>query len=205
MNILITAGPTYEYIDPVRFISNPSSGKMGFAVAEAAKARGHNVLLISGPTNLKPPHRVEFISVVSADEMLKAVLEAYKYANAVIMTAAVSDYMPIKVSKSKLKKGAKSLSLKLARTADILSTIGKKKGGRILVGFALETDDMERNAIKKLKSKNLDYIIVNDPSSFGADTLYATILGRNGYRAVLKNITKNSLAKKIVGLVERQV
>jgi phosphopantothenoylcysteine decarboxylase/phosphopantothenate--cysteine ligase len=155
--ILITAGPTQEPIDPVRFITNYSSGKMGFALAKVAKRRGAEAILITGPTHLSLPRRdVEVLPVQTAEEMRQAVLDRLERCSVVIKAAAVSDYRPVKTSKSKLKKGDPYQTLELERTKDILEEIGRKKGDRILVGFAAETEDLVVNARKKLKERISD-------------------------------------------------
>lgn len=161
--ILVTAGPTYEAIDPVRFIGNRSSGKMGFAIANAAAQRGAHVTLIAGPTHLETPHNVTRINIESSQDMLNAVLVHTKKTDAVIMAAAVADYTPSNPAKHKIKKDARSafLELKLITTTDILATIGKRKRKSVLVGFALETKDKLSLAKEKLLKKNLDLIVLN--------------------------------------------
>ncbi|MBM4347512.1 MAG: bifunctional phosphopantothenoylcysteine decarboxylase/phosphopantothenate--cysteine ligase CoaBC, partial [Deltaproteobacteria bacterium] len=167
--ILVTAGPTQESIDPVRFITNHSSGKMGYALARVAKRRGAEVVLVSGPTSIPLPRSdISLVSVKTAEEMRKAVDTHLKDCSVVIKAAAVSDYRPKEVSQKKLKKTTPSISLEMERTRDILGEIGKKKGKRILVGFAAETEDLVTNAKKKLKEKNLDLIVVNDVTKPGA-------------------------------------
>lgn len=193
-NILVTAGPTREPMDPVRFISNRSSGKMGFEIARAASRRGANVTLISGPTSQKPPDGVSFISVVKASEMERAVLENLRKATSVIMAAAVCDFKPSSISRVKLKKTEVS-SLRLKKTSDILKNIGSQKGRRILVGFAAETGKDIESARKKLYDKKLDFIVLNDISQKGAgfdvDTNIITIIDKKG------EVTDYPLMKKI--------
>jgi phosphopantothenoylcysteine decarboxylase/phosphopantothenate--cysteine ligase len=183
--ILITTGPTQEPIDPVRFISNRSSGKMGYALAQMARRRGAEVILIAGPVSLPPPRRdMKFVSAQSAEEMEKAVLANLKGSSVVIMAAAVSDYRPKVISERKIKKGDSDTSLMLERTDDILGRLGKRKGDRILVGFAAETEDLIANAQKKLTGKNLDLIVANDVTQpgagFGSDTNQVKILSADG-------------------------
>ncbi len=183
--ILITAGPTQEPIDPVRFITNRSSGKMGHALAQMAGRRGARVVLISGPVALPVPRTdIKFVSVRSAEEMEKAVFANVKGSSVVIMAAAVSDYRPKVTSEKKIKKGDSDASLELERTEDILTTLGKRKENRILVGFAAETEDLVANAKKKLKEKNLDLIVANDVTKagagFGTDTNQVKILYPSG-------------------------
>jgi phosphopantothenoylcysteine decarboxylase/phosphopantothenate--cysteine ligase len=182
-NILITAGPTREPVDPVRFISNRSSGRMGYALARAAVRRGANVTLISGPSNEKPPEQASFISVETAEEMERAVLKHLRKAAFIIMTAAVSDYAPAKTAKVKLKK-TDAISLKLKINPDILMKLGKKKGKKILTGFAAESGKNIKSAKSKLKEKNLDLIVLNDISQKGAgfdvDTNIVTLIDKKG-------------------------
>jgi phosphopantothenoylcysteine decarboxylase/phosphopantothenate--cysteine ligase len=196
--ILVTAGPTREPIDPVRFISNPSSGKMGFAVARAAEYRGGKVTLITGPTNLLDPNNVAVIRVNTAKEMALAVFENMENSDIIIKTAAVSDYRPKNHAEQKLKKEKDELVLSLERTQDILKEIGRNKKERILVGFAAETERLERHAEQKLAEKNLDIIvgnIVGQPDSgFGADTNTVTLFYKDGTKENLPKMTKDDVA-----------
>ncbi|MBI4849510.1 MAG: bifunctional phosphopantothenoylcysteine decarboxylase/phosphopantothenate--cysteine ligase CoaBC [Nitrospirae bacterium] len=193
-NILVTAGPTIEPIDPVRYISNRSSGKMGFAIAKAAARRGAKVTLISGPSSQMPPANISFVPVESASEMETAVLKYLPKATSVIMAAAVADFAPSTVNKSKFKKTEIS-AINLKKTPDILKKVGEKKGKRIVIGFAAETGKNIDNAKNKLKSKNLDLIVLNDISQKGAgfdvDTNIVTIIDNKG------KITDYPLMKKI--------
>jgi phosphopantothenoylcysteine decarboxylase/phosphopantothenate--cysteine ligase len=181
--ILVTAGPTIEPIDPVRFISNRSSGKMGYAIARAALRRGAEVTLISGPTSLTPPRGAHAVSVENAAEMEKAVLKNFRRATSLIMAAAVSDFTPAVINKSKLKK-SEFASLKLKETSDILKRISPQKGKRVIIGFAAETGRNIENVQKKLKEKKLDLIVLNDVSEegagFGVDTNIVTIIDKKG-------------------------
>jgi phosphopantothenoylcysteine decarboxylase/phosphopantothenate--cysteine ligase len=163
-NVLITAGPTYEAIDPVRGITNRSSGKMGYAIAEAAQGRGARVTLVSGPVDLSPPDGVDTIRVKSADEMYNSVMANLADATVVIMAAAVADYTPVQVADQKIKKRDGNLFLELEPTRDILAAVGRVKESRTLVGFAAETENLEANARKKLAGKNADLIVANDVS-----------------------------------------
>ena len=164
--VLITAGPTREKIDPVRYLSNRSSGRMGYAMAEAALRRGARVLLITGPTRLTPPHAAEVVEVESAEEMRRAVLERLPEATIVIKTAAVADYRPKVVQSQKIKR-AGGLTLELEPTTDILSEVARRKGSQIVIGFAAETENVREHARKKLTAKSLDAIVVNDVSQKG--------------------------------------
>lgn len=203
--ILVTAGPTYEAIDPVRFIGNRSSGKMGHALAKMAIRRGADVTLISGPSSLRPPRGARFIMVESAAEMRKAVMANLRDATAVIMAAAVADYTPKKAASEKIKKGKASLSIDLEKTEDILSEIGKKKGKKLLIGFAAETENLVANAKKKLKDKNLDIIVANNVkepgAGFGVDTNIVTIIDGKGKVEELPKMSKEDVAWRVLDRV----
>ncbi|MHC4476826.1 MAG: phosphopantothenoylcysteine decarboxylase domain-containing protein [Planctomycetota bacterium] len=170
MRFLITAGGTREYIDPVRFISNASSGKMGFAVARAALRAGHKVTLITAPTVQRPAIGARVVKVESAGEMFEAVKRHFGKCDCLIMAAAVSDYRPAREAKTKIKRGDKSISLELKPTADILKWAGRhKKKGQIVVGFALEDKQLRQRAEKKLREKNVDMIVANRPAAIGSE------------------------------------
>ena len=180
--VLVTAGPTCEDIDPVRFLSNRSSGKMGYCLAAASKSRGARTILVSGPTQITPPPDVEFVPVRSAEEMRSAVLSRLSAASIVIKAAAVADFRPKVKALEKIKKGDQDLTLELVRTPDILQEISQQKGDRLLVGFAAETENVLENARRKLMAKKLDLLVVNDVTAEGAgfevDTNVVTILVR---------------------------
>jgi phosphopantothenoylcysteine decarboxylase/phosphopantothenate--cysteine ligase len=199
---LITAGPTREHIDAVRFISNPSSGKMGYALAEAARSRGADVILISGPTSLPPPKGAKRVSVVSAKQMYDAVMAHVDLSHVVIMAAAVSDFRPVRTTDRKIKKEEAPATISLEPTDDILMTLGKTRQDRLLVGFAAETDDVEQNAIKKLKEKNLDLIVLNDllrtGAGFDSDTNAVMIIDRAGNKCELPVMPKTKIAAHII-------
>jgi phosphopantothenoylcysteine decarboxylase/phosphopantothenate--cysteine ligase len=200
--VLVTAGPTVEDIDPVRFVSNRSSGKMGYRLAEAARDRGARVILLSGPTSLPAPAGVELVSVRSAEEMARAADKHAVVASVVVGAAAVSDFRPASVASSKVKKRTGGMALRLVRTPDILAGLGRKKGSRILVGFAAESEDLVRNARKKLDDKNLDLIVANDVEAegagFGGDTNAAVLLRRDGGRVDVALTSKRELAERIL-------
>lgn len=202
MRVLITAGPTWEYLDDVRFLSNPSTGAMGFACAQAAARAGHRVTLVTGPSTLADPRGVKVIRVTSALEMRAAAMKAYAAAEAVIATAAVSDYRPARRAKGKIKKSAARLTLDLVRTPDILGEMGGRKGKRTLIGFALETKDEIANALGKLAAKKLDHVVLDSPAAFGADRIAATVIHANGSREMFRGISKKDLAKLLVGLLD---
>ncbi len=199
--LLITAGPNHEPLDPVRFISNRSSGKMGYALARMGVRRGAEVTLISGPTSLAPPAKVHLIPVKTAAEMRQAILKEFPKATAVVMAAAVADYCPEKFVAKKIKRGKKPIQIRLKPNPDILKEIGLKKNGQILIGFAAETDALEANAKRKLRDKKLDLIVANDVtqagSGFEADTNMAMIVDRNGGVHPLPLMSKDELADRI--------
>ena len=211
--ILVTGGPTQEPIDPVRFITNRSSGKMGYALAKMARRRGAEVVLVTGPTSLPLPRQdIKFVPVRSAEEMRKAVLNYMGRSSVVIKAAAVSDYRPKVISQKKIKKGNFDTTLALERTKDILEELGKKKGNRILIGFAAETEDLVANAKKKLREKNLDFIVVNDVTKpgagFSSDTNQVKIIYPSGKTRDLPLMSKEEVSQVIldeaVGLLERR-
>jgi phosphopantothenoylcysteine decarboxylase / phosphopantothenate---cysteine ligase len=202
VRFLVTAGPTREPIDPVRYISNRSSGKMGYAIVEAALDAGHEVILISGPVNLDPPARAQFVSVVTSDEMYEAVHRyAYK-CDVLVMCAAVADYKPRKVSAKKIKKKSEQLTLDLVPTRDILASLPQKDRQFFVVGFAAETNDVEENAQKKLRAKHCDVIVANDVSGpnsgMESDANQVTIFSRTGEKERIARAPKEIIARKLV-------
>jgi len=204
--VLVTAGPTVEDIDPVRFVSNRSTGRMGYRLAEAARDRGARVVLVSGPTSLPAPSGVELVAVRSTEEMARAVLSAAADARVVLMAAAVSDYRPAEVAPRKVKKGAQPLSLDLVRTKDILRSLGEAgRNGQVLVGFAAETENLREHARKKLREKHLDLIVANDVSrkdaGFASDTNVALLLDAAGGEEELPLMSKHELAERILDRV----
>ena len=205
INILISAGPTYESIDPVRFIGNHSSGKMGFAIANEAQKRGANVELVSGPVNLETPENVIRTNVKSAQQMKKEITDRFKNIDVLIMSAAVSDYKPVKEYENKIKKQEAELNIVLEKTPDILKDLAKIKKKQVVVGFALETENELENARQKMKRKNLDAIILNSLSDngagFGYDTNKITLITPSENRKFeLK--TKDLVAKDILNFIE---
>ena len=213
LKALVTAGPTYEAIDPVRFIGNHSSGKMGFAIADELAAMGADVTLIAGPSAQKSKQRsVKRIDVTSAAEMLEQCRQHFTPANVCVMSAAVADYTPVTIAQQKIKKHDQTLNIDLQKTTDILKTLGEaKRDDQLLIGFALETNDEEQNAIDKLKKKNLDFIVLNSLNDEGAgfkgDTNKITIIDRNLQKTNFDLKTKEEVAKdiclKIAELVKR--
>jgi phosphopantothenoylcysteine decarboxylase/phosphopantothenate--cysteine ligase len=199
--VVITAGPTRERIDPVRFLTNFSSGKMGYALAEAAVRLGAETILVSGPVSLPIPLGVKIENVESAEEMLQAVLAHFDNADIVIKTAAVADYRPKIIHAQKMKKQLGDSTLELERTIDILMTLGQKKSHQLVIGFAAETNNVEAYAQEKLMKKNADYIIANDvtraDSGFGTDTNTVVVIGKENYMKHFDNMTKKELATQL--------
>lgn len=209
MRIIVTAGPTREFLDPVRFLSNRSSGKMGYALARTALGRGHKVTLISGPCSLAAPAGARVKRINSAAEMLDAVKSALPRNDALIMAAAVCDWRPAKCAERKIKKSRRhGLTLRLEPTPDILRSVASRKGRRIFIGFAAETDNLERNALRKLKEKRLDMIVANDvtrpDSGFEAETNRAILLEAGGGREALPLMSKKALALRIIKWLEQK-
>ena len=205
--VVVTAGPTHEDLDPVRFIANRSSGKMGYAVAEAAARRGAKVILISGPTGLETPEGVERIDVRTAEEMLQAVQAQFSTVSIAIFAAAVADYRPAEPATAKIKRTKEALTIRLEPNPDILATMAKEKGDRLVVGFAAETDHVAENARKKLAQKNADIIVANDVTAEGAgfdvDTNIVTIFSRDSRDLPLPRMTKAEVAQRILDEVLR--
>lgn len=199
--ILVTAGRTEEYLDPVRMLTNPATGRMGFALAEAALALGGKVTLISGPTNLPPLRGIEFVPVVSAAEMANAALQHYPGTDVLAMSAAVSDYRPRAVAPEKMKKSAVTFQIELERTVDILATLGEQKTHALHIGFAVETENEVDNAKDKLRRKKLDLIVLNNPrhagAGFGVETNRVTLVDREGRVEELALMSKLAVAFKI--------
>jgi phosphopantothenoylcysteine decarboxylase/phosphopantothenate--cysteine ligase len=210
--VLINAGPTRENIDPVRFISNHSTGKMGIALADAACKIGADVTLVLGPVSLKPEsEKINVVNVISAESMANECLSRFKDCDIAILSAAVADYTPRKVSPVKIKKGMGELVIRLKPTTDIASRMGRvKRKGQILVGFALETDNEIENAVRKLKTKNLDMIVLNslrdEGAGFGHDTNLITIIDRNNnidkFELKSKEEVASDILKKIILLID---
>jgi phosphopantothenoylcysteine decarboxylase/phosphopantothenate--cysteine ligase len=200
--VLVTAGPTCEDIDPVRYLTNRSSGKMGYAIAEAAAARGAHVVLVSGPTALETPQGVERVDVRSTEEMLRAVQKHFTASTIAIFAAAVADYRAAEPSSSKIKRGADTMTIRLQPNPDILATVSRDKGERLVIGFAAETDGLAENARKKLVQKNADLIVANDVTSRGAgfnvDTNIVTFFARDGREVALPQLSKAEVALRIL-------
>ena len=204
--VMVTAGATIEAIDPVRYISNHSTGKMGYAIADALVRRGAEVVLVSGKTALQAPQGVRRIDVLSAEDMYKSSVKEFEQADCAVMCAAVADYTPVEVSNTKIKKNDASFSIELRKTKDIALELGKVKGSRKLVGFALETDNEQANAEKKLQSKNLDMIVLNslkdEGAGFGHDTNKVTFIDAT-HREELPLLAKSEVAERIADRIEK--
>ena len=205
--VLVSAGPTCEDLDPVRFLTNRSSGKMGYAVAEAAAKRGAKVILVSGPVNLESSAGIERIDVRTAEEMRRAVVEQFADASIAVLAAAVADYRPAQPHFEKIKKGSAPLTISLEPTPDILAEVAKNKGSRVVVGFAAETDHVAENARKKLASKNADLIVANDVTAedagFDRDTNVVTLFSCDGRDLALPKMPKSEVAQRILDEVVR--
>ncbi len=204
---MVTAGPTREYVDPVRYISNESSGRMGFEIARAAARRGWQVTLIAGPVALETPAGVRRIDVVSALDMLVATRKAFRAADVLYMSAAVADWRPKRKLSGKWRRkddGSEQTQLELVKNPDILATVARHKGARMVVAFALETGDGVRRAQAKLRRKNADWIVLNDASALNAPVSSVTILGRDGSMQRRKSSSKAATAAALVGLWDRE-
>lgn len=209
VNVLVTAGPTVERVDPVRFFTNRSTGKMGYALAEQAAKLGASVTLVTGPTNLEYPKGVQVVQIESAQQMLEAVMQRYHEADVVIKSAAVADYRPKHVFDQKMKKQPGEAVLELERTTDILRTLGERKEHQLLVGFAAETEQVDEYAQKKLASKNLDMIVANnvmtEGAGFGTDTNIVTLYKRSGESKELPILSKHDVATEVLKEVKEML
>lgn len=203
--VLVSAGPTIAPIDPVRYLTNRSTGKMGYAIAEEARDRGAEVVLVSGPTNLNPPKNVRIINIKTNEEMKNEIFNNFEWADIVIKSAAVADYKPKEYSKEKIKKGEGDLNICLTRDNDILKSLGDIKTHQVLVGFAAESNDVLKNAEKKLKNKNLDFIVANDITSsdtgFGSEDNKVVIISKNNEKLELEKMSKKEVASNIFDMI----
>ena len=203
--VLVSAGPTIAPIDPVRYLTNRSTGKMGYAIAEEARDRGAEVILVSGPTNLNPPKNVRIINIKTNEEMKNEIFNNFEWADIVIKSAAVADYKPKEYSKEKIKKGEDDLNICLTRDNDILKSLGDIKTHQVLVGFAAESNDVLKNAEKKLKNKNLDFIVANDITSsdtgFGSEDNKVVIISKNNEKLELDKMSKKEVASNIFDMI----
>jgi len=208
VRFVVTAGPTREAIDPVRFISNRSSGKMGYAIAEAALAKKYEVTLISGPASIAPPRGAKNVSIITSDELYAAVHRAIRECDVLVMCAAVADYKPAAVSARKMKKRKTSFALTLVPTRDILASLPKRRN-YLVVGFAAETHDLKQNAQKKLRAKNCDVIVANDVSGsetgMESDENEVTIFFRNGESKKISRASKKIIARELVKIISKML
>jgi phosphopantothenoylcysteine decarboxylase/phosphopantothenate--cysteine ligase len=206
MRILITAGPTREYLDDVRYLSNASTGRMGFALAESVLAAGHEVVLACGPVSLTPPAGCEVHPVETTEDLLKACSALFTTCDGAIATAAVCDYRPKSRFPGKLAKTGVSLELELVETADVLADLGKNKGKRWLIGFALESDEYAHvNALRKLKKKNCDAIVLNRPTAIGSDTNQIEVIDPQGFTVATFSGTKLNVATQLWKWIENSI
>jgi phosphopantothenoylcysteine decarboxylase/phosphopantothenate--cysteine ligase len=204
LRVVVTAGPTREHVDPVRYLSNESSGRMGFAIAAEAARAGHEVTLIAGPVGLETPAGCARVDVLSARDMLAATREAFRGADALVMAAAVADWRPARRRAGKWRakdSGAERTALDLVRNPDILATVAADKGDRVVIGFALETGDGLRRARRKLEAKNMDFVVLNDETALNAERTTVTIVARDGSCRRIENCTKPAVARSLVELL----
>ena len=202
MRILVTAGPTHEHLDPVRYLANASTGKMGVAIARGAKRRGHRVVLVTGPTSARLPEGVRTHHVVSAQEMRRATLRELPRSQCLIMAAAVADYRPAKKSRRKIPKGPERWNLSLRKNPDILAEAARRPGRRVIAGFALETARGEARARRKMREKGLDFIVLDSPAAIGSDRISFRILFPDGSRRIYSALTKAVAAFRILDAAE---
>ena len=203
LKVLVTSGPTREFIDDVRYIASPSSGRMGAAVADVFAVAGHDVLLVTGPTHLPPIEGVRCVNVVSALDMQREVSAHLHDVDVVVAAAAVADYRVAERFKGKRKRTGEKLILELVENPDILKEIGATKGDKILVGFAVESSARREGALAKLRKKNLDMIVLNGPEAFGVETTSVEIIEADEHTTVLKDVSKHQVAEQILRMVER--
>jgi len=201
MRILITAGPTREYLDDVRYLTNASSGRMGYAMAQAAIAAGHQVDLVSGPVALSPPVGCQFQPVETTEQMMQACQTLFPQCDGVIAAAAVCDYKPKTRVAGKMSKRGDGIILEMIQTDDVLASLGNSKGSRWVLGFALEAQNERENALQKLRRKNCDWILLNRPTAIGAETNEVELLGKDGETIVSWSGLKSEIAKDVIGWI----
>lgn len=201
MRILITAGPTREYLDDVRYLSNASSGKMGYALAQAALEAGHQVVLVTGPVDLKPPVGCDMRPVVTTEQMREACVAAFPGCDGVIAAAAVCDYKPRQKTSGKMTKTGQPISIELIETDDVLAELGASRGSRWVVGFALEAENARENALQKLRAKNCDAVVLNGPQAIGSETNDVVLLGRQGETLAQWSGGKNGIAQSLIAWI----
>lgn len=203
--VLITSGPTREYLDPVRFISNASSGRMGRALAEAFLQAGHRVIVVSGPVEITYPAGADVIPVITTEQMLAACEKCFAECDGVIGAAAPCDYRPERFFTQKIAKQGAPLELKLVETVDILGTLGTRKGSRWIVGFALETHDALEHGLEKMRRKHCDLMVINTPSAIGAEESQVDVLAADGTRVACWTGRKEEIARRLCGLIEENL
>ena len=204
MRILITAGPTREYLDDVRYLSNASSGRMGFAVAAAAVAAGHEVVLVAGPVALKPPEGCRVVNVETTEEMGRACVEAFDDCDGVVAAAAVCDYRPLCRHEGKLTKTGEPVSIEMIETDDVLATLGAGKEGRFVVGFALEASNAREGALQKLRAKNCDAIVLNGPEAIGSEVNSIELIDISGSVVASWDGPKSELARRLIEWIDQR-
>ena len=204
MRILITAGPTREYLDDVRYLSNASSGRMGFAVAAAAVAAGHEVVLVAGPVALKPPQGCHVVDVETTEEMGRACVEAFGDCDGVVAAAAVCDYRPLCRHEGKLTKTGEPVSIEMIETDDVLATLGAGKEGRFVVGFALEASNAREGALQKLRAKNCDAIVLNGPEAIGSEVNSIELIDISGSVVASWDGPKSELARRLIEWIDQR-
>jgi phosphopantothenoylcysteine decarboxylase / phosphopantothenate---cysteine ligase len=205
MRVLITAGPTREYLDDVRYLSNASSGRMGYAIAEAALAAGHEVVLVTGPVVISPPSGCEVHSIETTDDLLNTCVDLFPKCDGVIAVAAVCDYRPVERVAGKITKTGTAVTFEFIETADVLAELGKQKADRWIVGFALESQDPRANAMRKLKMKNCDCIVLNDTSAIAADSNDVEVLSPDAETVAQFRGTKLDVARDLFGWIEAHI
>ena len=205
MRILITAGPTREYLDDVRFLSNASSGRMGFALARAAIAAGHQTVLVSGPVALPPPRDCEVHQVVTTAQMRHSCEALFPECDGVIAAAAVCDYKPLNRISGKISKTGEPISIEMIETDDVLAELGRQKGRRWIVGFALEAKNARENALQKLRAKNCDIVLLNDPSAIGSQDNRVEVIDKSGQAIVQWSGNKDKIARKLISWIETNI
>lgn len=204
MRILITAGPTREYLDDVRYLSNASSGRMGYALAAEAASRGHHVVLVSGPVDLTPPKGCEVHFVQTTEEMRIACEQNFPSCDGVIAAAAVCDYKPSQRVVGKMSKTGEPITIELIETDDVLAGLGQKKNGRWIVGFALEATNSRENALQKLRAKNCDVVVLNEPSAIGSANNSVELIDHSGQPIESWNGSKEAVSRELLGWIERR-
>ena len=205
MRILITAGPTREYLDDVRYLSNASSGRMGYAIAQSAHAAGHEVVLVSGPVALNPPSGCKFIPVETTAQMRGACMAEFEQCDGVIAAAAVCDYKPRNRVSGKIAKNGEAVTIEMIETDDVLAELGRSKETRWVVGFALEPENSRENALQKLRAKNCDLIVLNGPAAIGSESNEVELIDRTGHTVATWSGTKDDVSRSLIDWIGANV